>query len=68
MKVGRDVFIKKTKGIEGIKRIDMTKTHAPVLCQLLDTKASNFGKMVTNIPISYDGTGNVTATANRLTD
>lgn len=67
-KVGRDTFEKKTKGLEESKRLEMSKKYAPTLRRLLDSKASDFGKTVTNVPTSFDAHGTVIATANLLKD
>ena len=64
--IGHKIFLEKTKGLGVDKRFDLTKANAMEICKYLLARESNMGDETRKIPIVWDGTGNVTRTANLL--
>ena len=67
-KAGQAIFEKKTKGLPADERFTATKQDSQGIRRLLQTKSSSLGTVVTRVPQEYDGTGNVTAHVNILTE
>ena len=65
--LGNTIFLEKTKVLEVGKRFDLTKANAMEICKYLLARESNMRDEMRKIPIEWDGTGNVTGTANLLT-
>ena len=61
------IFLEKTKGLSVDKRFGLPKANAKEIRKYLLSRESNMEDEMRKIPIEWDGTGNVTRTANLLT-
>ena len=67
-KAGQAIFEKKTKGLPADERFTATKKDSHGIRRLLQAKSSSLSAVVTRVLQEYDGTGNVTAHGNLLTE
>ena len=65
-KAGQSIFEKKTKGLKEEKRLTAIKKDAQSICHFLIITAPSLGKMVTQIPITYDAIRDPTEWGNLL--
>ena len=64
--MGHKIFLEKTKELGVDKRFDLIKVNAMEIWKYLLARESNMGDKMQKIPLEWDGTGNVTKTANLL--
>ena len=66
-KLGNSIFLEKTKGLPEADRMDLIKKNAQKIHQYFQFRETLMGRVISKVPIEYNGDGSISKTANLLT-